>query len=589
MLTNLTLSNFKKFESFRINFTETNVIVGPNNAGKSSVLDALRVLSDFLKYAARRSPKRESQGKYGVCATYYISNHMLSIPIENVTRNYSDEVAVISAKLDNKSIFRIELSPHHSPKGFLIIDGEPPKTIAAFLKQFPCKITIVPTLSPFEENEILISDKRINEIRHTRLASRNFRNIWYRESEENFSEFETSICSVWSKIRIKPPEMFSSDGKNYLQMFYREGPSEREIYWAGFGFQVWLQTISQIIFSDTNDFLVLDEPDVYLHPDLQKKLIDFASQRFKQIAVATHSTEIINHVDSKSIKMIDSTFSSAKSITSSNTYNKLFAYLGASENAEFAKLSKARKIVFFEGNDRKILRKFLKKSGLSDVLSDPNILLLKTGGFGGWSKVRDSEWVLQSALGIDVKIFALFDRDYICAEEATMICGRDTSPKVAFHVLEKKEIENYCISLPAIKRLVSKLSDRKGLEIPDETIDKIISQISAESKVTTRALLQTEYQRFTVERAKKQKKAIPSAAEMTNDFLEWFDRMWSDIEQRLSHVSGKKFVAELSAYFSQEYGINLSINKILDEMRPSEVDKSLLNTLHSLCEHFAEN
>ena len=71
----------------------------------------------------------------------------------------------------------------------------------------------------------------------------------------------------------------------------------------------------------------------------------------------------------------------AKSITSSNTYNKLYSYLGSSENAEFAKLSKAKKIIFFEGNDRKILRKFLIKAGLDDVVSDPNILLLKTDQF----------------------------------------------------------------------------------------------------------------------------------------------------------------------------------------------------------------
>lgn len=587
MLTNLTLSNFKKFENFRVNLTNTNVIVGPNNAGKSSVLDALRVLSDFLKFANRRNPKRESHGKYGVCATYHITNSMLSIPIENATRNYSDEIAVIEAKLANKNIFRIELSLYHAPKGFLITDDRMPTSTSAFRKLFPLRVTIVPTLSPFEENESYISDQRVNDIQFTRLASRNFRNIWYRRSNQEFLEFEETITSVWPNIRIKSPETYTGETKRFLQMFYREGRSEREIYWAGFGFQVWLQTISQIIFSESNDLLVLDEPDVYLHPDLQKRLVDFASSKFKQIAIATHSTEIINHVDAKSIKMIDSNFTTARSITSSNAYNRLFAYLGASENAEFAKLSKAKKIIFFEGNDRKLLRKFIKKSGLADVLSDPNILLLKTGGFGGWSKVRDSEWVLRSALGIDVKIFALFDRDYICEEEAEAICDRDTSNNVAFHVLNKKEIENYCLCIPAIKRLVLKLDKKKGGNLTEEYIDKILHKISNESKASTRALLQTNYQRFTVEQAKRQKKAIPNTAETTNKFLEWFDPIWEGIESRLSYISGKKFLAELSTHFSHEHGINLSANKLLDEMLPSEIDNALLRSLQTLCDHFS--
>lgn len=586
VLTSITLSNFKKFDSFRINLSETNVIVGPNNAGKSTVLDAMRVLSAFLKYANRRKPTLESQGKFGVCATYHITNSMLPIPSENVTRNYSDDVAIVEAKLENKSVFRIELSTHHGPKGFLVGDVGQPRSINAFKKLFPLSVTIVPTLSPFEEKEPLISEKRVNEVQHSRLASRNFRNVWYQQTEAAFNEFESSISSVWPGVRIKPPENYIDDGRSLLQMFYREGSSEREIFWAGFGFQVWLQTLSQIIFSDSKDFLVLDEPDVYLHPDLQKRLIDFAVDRFRQVAIATHSTEIINHVDSQSIKMIDSSFSSAKSITSGKTYNQLYAYLGSSENAEFAKLSKAKKIIFFEGNDRKILKKFLIKAGLDDVVSDPNILLLKTGGFGGWSKVRDSEWVLKSTLGIDVRIFAIFDRDYICADEAEEISKRDRSLEVEFRVLRMKEIENYCICRAAIRRLVLKLAEKKGVILTDESIISTIDKISDESKIGTRSLLLAEYQRYVVERAKRQKKTIPSTVDTTNDFLEWFDDMWLDIDLRLAHISGKKFLSELSSHYSHEHGINISINKILDEMYADEVDEEFVGMLKALCSHF---
>jgi predicted ATP-dependent endonuclease of OLD family len=37
------LTNFKRFESFYFSARAANVLVGPNNSGKSSILDALRV------------------------------------------------------------------------------------------------------------------------------------------------------------------------------------------------------------------------------------------------------------------------------------------------------------------------------------------------------------------------------------------------------------------------------------------------------------------------------------------------------------------------------------------------------------------
>lgn len=76
-------------------------------------------------------------------------------------------------------------------------------------------------------------------------------------------------------------------------MFFEDG-IPREIFWSGFGLQVWMQMVLQFMRGSDRAVLVLDEPDIYLHPDLQVRMMDFASQRFGQIFVATHSSAIIN-------------------------------------------------------------------------------------------------------------------------------------------------------------------------------------------------------------------------------------------------------------------------------------------------------
>ena len=43
--------------------------------------------------------------------------------------------------------------------------------------------------------------------------------------------------------------------------------------------------------------MILDEPDVYMHPDLQRSLVKIVKNRFKQVIIASHSVEILSEVN----------------------------------------------------------------------------------------------------------------------------------------------------------------------------------------------------------------------------------------------------------------------------------------------------
>src|SRR5689334_13870580 len=45
MLSQLRIQNFRKFDRFTLEFGRRNLLVGPNNAGKSTVIEALRLVS----------------------------------------------------------------------------------------------------------------------------------------------------------------------------------------------------------------------------------------------------------------------------------------------------------------------------------------------------------------------------------------------------------------------------------------------------------------------------------------------------------------------------------------------------------------
>ena len=55
--TKVAFKRFKAFESFTLNLRRMNVMVGPNNAGKSTILAAFRILAEGLRKANRRRPE----------------------------------------------------------------------------------------------------------------------------------------------------------------------------------------------------------------------------------------------------------------------------------------------------------------------------------------------------------------------------------------------------------------------------------------------------------------------------------------------------------------------------------------------------
>ena len=115
--------------------------------------------------------------------------------------------------------------------------------------------------------------------------------------------------------------------------------------------------MTHLLQADHNSILVLDEPDIYLHPDLQHKLMELVAQRVGQFFVATHSTEIINVADAGDVLIIRPAMNSAKRIQSESGYAEVYSAIGSSENAQFARLAKTRKVLYFEGQDNRLLSK----------------------------------------------------------------------------------------------------------------------------------------------------------------------------------------------------------------------------------------
>jgi predicted ATP-dependent endonuclease of OLD family len=128
---------------------------------------------------------------------------------------------------------------------------------------------------------------------------------------------------------------------------------------------------------------MLDEPDVYMHPDLQRRLIRFLRDRFPQTIVTTHSVEILSEVSPQEILLIDKRRQRAGFADSVQALQIAVDKLGATQNLQLSRLWTARKLILLEGKDIEILpylHFLIFPDSLESLASLPH---LSIGGWGG--------------------------------------------------------------------------------------------------------------------------------------------------------------------------------------------------------------
>ena len=444
MFRSVSFHNFKALENFSIALRRTNVLVGPNNAGKSTVLDGFRALAGAFRYARRYRPVPVMGPERRQVLGYPISTSTIPISMANIHSHYREEETFVIFALDNGRRLTLFFNEEGSCRLCLDADIGALTTTAQLAKSYPIDIAVIPTLGPFEEDEELARDEYVRQWASGRRSHRLFRNIWRRKGLGEFEAFRNLVEETWPGMSIKPPELLGYAPPR-LAMFCQEKRIDREVYWAGFGFQVWLQFLTHILAAQNTSFLVVDEPDIYLHPDLQRRLFWLVQSRSAQSIMATHLIEIINEADPEDLVVVDKTKRTGKRITDVSGMQEAIEALGSTQNIHLTKLSKDRKVLFVEGSDFGLLRRLARKLQLNRLADGSLLTVIPVGGFTQWSKIEDAAWTFKNILRAEVKLAALFDHDYRCEEEvAEFLRVLRKSAPLCF-VLRRKELENYLL------------------------------------------------------------------------------------------------------------------------------------------------
>jgi len=453
-ITSIRYKNYKTFRQYSVSINDFNILVGPNNSGKSTIIGALKILAEALRKARSRNPVFV-KGPNGSVRGYEVDLSNVPVATENVFYNYDDTTpAKVTFRLSNGA----ELLLYFPERDVCLMipetGGKQVTTTSQFKKQFDITIGFVPVLGPVEHNEQLYQKEAARLALITHRAARNFRNIWHHYPDE-FDEFREQLIATWPGMDIQKPEPNYSPKKPLLHMFCPEDRIPREIFWAGFGFQVWCQMLTFIVKNKNVSLFLIDEPDIYLHSDLQRQLLTLLKNLGPDIIIATHSTEIITEADPNDILLVNKRARSAKRLKDPSQLKIIFGSLGSNLNPIMTQLAKTKRALFVEGKDFQILSQFARLAGLNETANRSDFAVIPADGFNP-QKIKYYLQGIKVTLGHSVTSAVVFDRDYRTEKECDIIKAKLNNLTSFVHILERKEIENYLLAPEVLQRAIER-------------------------------------------------------------------------------------------------------------------------------------
>lgn len=568
--------NYKAFKDFRIRLRSMNVLVGPNNAGKSTVIGAFRILAGALRTARSRNPERFrhlAHLMYG----WRLSESSMPISIENVHRDYEEADATVTFTLSNGN--RLDLLFPAGSRDAYLVPHATDRVVASpatFRRSFPVTLGVVPVLGAVEHHEELVEREYVRRHLTSPRASRHFRSYWYLFPED-FDMFRSRVKETWPGMDVQLPEKADPLDKRLMMLCLEEG-FPRELFWSGTGFQVWCQTLTHLIRAEQTDLVVIDEPEVYLHPDLQRQLLGILRELGPDVLLATHSAEILGECERFEVVNIDKSRRTAERVSSAAGMQAALVRLGSAQNLVLSRLARTARVIFVEGEEFKYLAAFARRLHYPELASQSRITVASLGHFPHTAnEILDLLRGMEEALGKTVLATCLFDRDYRTDEDVQAFEDALAKKLHKPHLTRRKEIENYLLHSGAIDRAVDRSRAehvaRGGKSAPTPPSARALLDELSESY---RHETQGQYVGHRIRRDRP--KGIDEAT-VTAAATRQFEQEWASFDSRIRLMPGKDVLGALLARYQTDFGINVTPLEIIRAFDARDIDYELRNLL----------
>ncbi len=541
-LKKLIIKNYCPFKHYEIEFPdEDNIFVlltGKNNEGKSSIINALKLLDSSTKVISKTK-----QTIYIKEDTYYRllvqDTEQLNIP--RLIHNYENLNATIHGIFsDNFEIF-VYLDPLYDMvySDYLGTIPEDVHNIFGF----------IPPLGQIAEYENCIQDlSHLRASLYTTLGPRHLRNHFrHFLSRKQFEIVKQIINSTWENIEIGDYEV---DYKaNRIDCFYKEKGITREICWAGQGLQIWFQIITHLVRLKDTSILILDEPEIFLHAEKQNDLIRILNEYYDGgIIIATHSMEMINNVNIGHIINVKKTDRKPRLKTTSDRRHLeiVRSQIGSRFNFIASQYDDVDILLFTEDvDDYRIVSK------IAELLNiDRKAFNIPIHGFCQYKTAIPYIEAYKILIGKEVDYSMLLDRDYYPLQYLDDI--KTEMKKVGVNTCFSigKEIENMFLNPIVLCKL-----------FPDDFREDLEFYLEN--------LFQSQYDECFASFISLHKAYLPKSIDVKTiieDYSSQFNDLWNNPKEKYRLVGGKSSLNEIKAVYRNNLSSNLTHDILIDSL-----------------------
>lgn len=567
MINTIQLENYRCFEKTKIKVKQVSIFVGKNNAGKSSLIEALRLVAMAIRKSTNALYK-ELPPDLGVGSRikgFKLDVDKLKIDLRGIVYLYEQKVAKIVTTLDSGNKIEIYLNSSYAYAVVYDYDGENVKSKSRAKEICIERVEILPQLGLIKENEKRLIDETVKNDRDSYLYSRHFRNEVLQYKSEYWDEFVELAEKTWKGLRIKEI-VYDYEEDEFIKIFLSDSRFVAELGLMGSGLQMWLQIMWFLCRTKDCSTVILDEPDVYMHPDLQRKLIRIIKSRYPQTIIATHSIEIMSEVDSRNIITINKKSRQMSYATDIKAVQKIIDDIGSVSNLSLSRIGSAKKCVFVEGEDLKILAKFadIMYPKMTDSINElPHVSL---GGFNNLNEAFGASKLFHDETNGNVRCMCILDSDYFPKDLLEEKVALAEENKLVLHIWERKELENYVIEPRVLFRLT--LLEKEEYENFLQKFETLLDRFKDD-------VFDQYAEHIDLYRKCGHSIANKEARKYLNDH-------WKGIDEKLALVSGKKLLKEVNGWMRSEYKVSCSMHKIISAFRENDICEEMKDVIADL-------
>jgi ABC-type cobalamin/Fe3+-siderophores transport system ATPase subunit len=469
------IENFKRYGDIqRIELDHPSVLIGPNNCGKTSALQAIALWSIGLKTWLAESANSKAETRTGKALNRL---NMLAVPVPK-TRHLWNNLKTTKRELritigvdqgGTPEPVTMVFSHHSSDELVYCKPGlEQSTETPAFKAAAALDVSLLYPMSGITADEAVILPKRVEFLMGRGSTAEVLRNICLQLAERAPEDWRQVVDLMRRLFHVRLGDPKENDTGAVDLAYTQDGTTgEMDLSLAGRGFQQMLLIFSHL-FLHKRSVLLIDEPDAHLEILRQRQVFtllrDIAHRNGSQVILVTHSEVVLTEaLDTNLTLILDGR---CDDLAAKQEIRDALKHYGADH---YVRARETGHVLYVEGStDIDMLRAFARKldhpaASALDEEGKLNVYYLQDNFPGAIRDTEDELQKVEGGFGLSAREHFRAVRSMLPELRGLVIYDNDGRPRVEGTTGDLTELqwrryepENYFVSPVLLERWVER-------------------------------------------------------------------------------------------------------------------------------------